>query len=185
MPLDPQAALAALNAEQMKLNQAQQAYREADPQGSMNAQVQSDSNNLTANYLNPKRAEAEQALHSYTQAGRTLQALQTVAAPSNLYKETLQKEAEHLTKEQSQLTQKIRTHRRSFMDALPESGTGSFGTSHTADDSAMFFLLLGVAAVYFVAFFKVLPQFSNKVVLSLVGFVVVWFVVNQVILYLG
>ena len=185
MPLDPQAALAAVNAEQIKLSQAQQAYREADPQGSMNAQVKSDKDNLIATYVNPKTADAQQAFDLCMQAGQTLRALKTVAGPSNLFKETLEKEAAHLSKEQSQLTQKIRTHRRSFVDAFPDSGTGSFGTSHTADDSAMFFLLLGVAATYFVVFFKVLPAFSNKVVLSIVGFVVVWFIVNQVILYLG
>jgi hypothetical protein len=185
MALTPEAARAAVNAAKVKQSQAEQAYRAADPQGAMAEQVKIDLEDLNRNYIAPMSEKANRAYQDCLQAGRNLHAVKTVAAPSNLYKETLEKEADHLTKEQAQLAQKIRTRRRSFLDSRPDSGTGAFGTSHTEDDSAMFFLLLGVAAVYFVAFFKVLPAFSYKVVASIVGFVLLWYIVNQAIMYLG
>jgi len=181
-----QVALATLTAEKLKVTQAQQAYATANPQGAMADQVQQDQQTLRSSYSDPTQRELDQALFDCLEAGVTLTTLQTVAGPSQDYTRTLQEKADRLTAEQSQLTQKIRTQRRSFMDAFPQGGTGGkWGIPHTADDFAMLLFFLGFVATYSVAFSKFVPSSSYKVWIGILGFLIAWIAVNRALLYLG
>lgn len=181
-----QQALAAVTTAQQQLDSAKRAYANADPQGSLTSTLANAKADLDSSYIQPKRKEASIAYSECTEAGNALIALQNVAEPSNLYTQTLQEKADKLANEQSQLTQKIRTQRRSFLDSFPQTGTGgSWGLSHDSDELAMFVLLIGFAAAYIAIFVNVVPPSNYKLPVGIVGFVFAWVAINRAVLYLG
>lgn len=181
-----QAALALVTNKQSELEAAKVAYEQADPQGALTATLTRDKANLNGSYIQPKRAEANAALADCSEAGRALEALLKVAEPSNEYTKTLQEKADELAKEQTQLSQKIRTQRRSFLDSSPQTGTGgAWGLSQDADETAMLILFVGFAAAYIAVFANFVPPSNYKIPVGIVGFFFVWTAVNRAILYLG
>jgi len=187
MPLTDaqQRAAALLATKELELNQAKQAYAEVNPQGAMDTKIAEDNQSIQ-NYIQTKRNEAQQAYDSCMEAGNALHSLQTVSGPSQRYTQTLQQQAEHLTKEQSQLTQKIRTQRRSFLDAFPQAGTGGrYRLPHTSDDFAMILFFIGFAAAYGVLFAAYVPPSSYKVVVGILLFVILWLGFNRIVLTVG
>jgi len=188
MPLTvaQQQAQAAVTAAQQSLDAAKQAYANADPQGSLTSALTQAEADLDSSYTRPKRAEANTAYSECSEAGNALVALQNVAGPSLRYTQTLQEKADELATEQSQLTQKIRTQRRSFLDSFPQTGTGgAWGFAHTSDDFAMFLLFIGFSAAYIAIFINFVPPSNYKGVAGVVGFLFTWVAVNRGLLYLG
>jgi hypothetical protein len=181
-----QTALAAVTNKQSELDAAKAAYEQADPQGALTATLTRDKQALRDSFIDPKRAEANAAVADCIEAGRALEALLKVAEPSNEYTKTLQEKANELAKEQTQLTQKIRTQRRSFLDSSPQTGTGgAYGLSHDADETAMLILFVGFVAAYIALFANFVPPSDYKIPIGIVGFLFAWAAVNRAILYLG
>jgi len=181
-----QQAQAAVTVKRQELAAAQKAYAQADPQGALADTLSNAKATLDSSYIRPKREEANAAYANCDEAGNALAALQNVAEPSQRYTQTLQDKANELAKEQSQLTQKIRTQRRSFLDSFPQTGTGgSWGFSQNSDEFTMFILFIGFAAAYIAIFINVIPSFDNKTVIGVVGFLFAWAVVNRTLLNLG
>jgi hypothetical protein len=181
-----QQALAAVTDAQQQLDAAKRVYANADPQGSLTSTLTQAKADLESSYTRPKREEASKAYSECTEAGNALVALQNVAEPSNLYTQTLQEKADKLANEQSQLTQKIRTQRRSFLDSFPQTGTGgAYGLAHDSDEFAMFILFIGFTAAYIAIFANAVPPSNYKLPIGIVGFVFAWVAINRAILYLG
>jgi len=181
-----QQAKAAVTIAQQELLKAQQKYAQADPERALADTLAKAKSDLDSSYIQPKRAEANAALADCYEAGKALAALQNVAGPSNRFRETLQEQANELTQEQSQLSQKIRTQRRSFLDSFPQAGTGgASGVAHTGDDFAMFILFIGALAAYIAIFVNVLPPFNYKWLAGAVGFLFAWVAINRLLLTMG
>jgi hypothetical protein len=181
-----QAAQAQVSVKANELSAAKQALANADPQGALAIQLQEEQQTLRDKYITPIATAAAKEYNECLEAGQTLHNLNTLVAPSAEYTQTLKTQADHLTKEQSQLSQKIRTQRRAFLDSFPQSNIGgAYHVPHSSDDFAMFLLFIGYISAG-VAFYLTSPltQTTSKWMALFVG-VMGWILLNQLVLRLG
>ena len=178
-------AVAAVTDAQKKLTDAIKQYKMNVQQCAVNDDAKQDVLSLQNSYIYPTQAAMQTAVQECLDAGTYLEALRNLAGPNAQYVSNLQQQAERLVKEQSQLSQKIRTQRRSFLDTSPQSGTGGYLFHHTADDAAMIALLVGFVIAYYFLVSNVIPAFPYKQPVSILLFFAAWFGVNQIVLRLA
>lgn len=180
-----QIALNTLTAAQQQEAQARAAYNAVDPVGAQTTQVANDQANINA-YIADKQAALTQALADSTKAGLYLRNLTDLVGPGQQYTANLQQQADDLTKQQTDLSKKIRTQRRAFMDQFPQSGTGGYFFHHTADDFALFVFSIGFLIVYYALYSQYVTSSAWLLRIGgVLGFLVAWGAVVQVILRFG
>jgi len=137
-------------------------------------------------FVNEKAAALSKALQESRYASQILRTMTDTTSPLFEYQATTQKEINKLNTEQVQLTQKIRTQRRAFMDQTPQSGTGGYFFHHTADDTALFVFLIGFILVFYTVYSRYVTSSSLSIRLGgVLLFVISWFAAVQIILRFG
>jgi hypothetical protein len=137
-------------------------------------------------YVNEKTAALAKAVRESQYASEILRTMTDMTSPAVNYQTATQTELDTLTAKQLQLTQKIRTQRRSFMDQSPQSGTGGYFFHHTEDDTALFVFLIGFILVFYTVYSRYVTSSSWPLRIGgVVLFVISWFSVVQIILRFG
>ena len=135
-------------------------------------------------YVNEKRTALAKAVQESQYASQILRTMTDMTAPILDNQSIAQKEIAKLNADQ--LTQKIRTQRRAFMDQTPQSGTGGYFFHHTADDTALFVFLIGFTLLFYTVYSRYVT--SSSVSMRIGGvllFVLSWFSAVQIILRFG
>jgi hypothetical protein len=139
-----------------------------------------------ASYVSEKRAALAKAVQESQYASQILRTMTDMTVPTIQQQTATQKEIDTLNAEQIQLTQKIRTQRRAFMDQSPQSGTGGYFFHHTADDTALFVFLIGFLLVFYTVYSRYVTSSSLPMRIGGVFlFVLSWFSAVQIILRFG
>lgn len=139
-----------------------------------------------AAYVNEKTAALAKAVQESKYASEILRTMTDMTSPAVNYQTATQNELNDLTAKQLQLTQKIRTQRRAFMDQSPQSGTGGYFFHHTADDTALFVFLIGFILVFYTVYSRYVSSSSWPMRIGgFFLFVIAWFSAVQIILRFG